>query len=104
MSKAREGDCWKQSPSKRMFMSSPALIPPAVVVLEKRYLKRDTEGRVVESPEEMFTRVARNIAEAERMHKSFISHGELEENFLTIIKGTGLFSDFSLTALLLMLR
>jgi len=34
-------------------------------VLERRYLLRDDEGRVIESPEEMFRRVARGVAAAE---------------------------------------
>src|SRR3989338_8124094 len=33
-------------------------------VLEKRYLKKDSSGLPVESPEEMFRRVAKNIASA----------------------------------------
>ncbi len=34
-------------------------------VLEKRYLAKDEQGRVIETPAEMFARVARNIAQAE---------------------------------------
>ncbi len=37
----------------------------AVKVLERRYLLKDSEGRVMESPSEMFQRVASNIAQAE---------------------------------------
>jgi len=37
-------------------------------VLERRYLKKNTEGKVVETPEEMFKRVARAIASAEKAH------------------------------------
>jgi ribonucleoside-diphosphate reductase alpha chain len=37
----------------------------ARVVLEKRYLKRDDEGNCLESPDDLFRRVADNIAEAE---------------------------------------
>lgn len=37
----------------------------AIRVLERRYLKRNEEGHVVEQPEDMFRRVARNIAAAE---------------------------------------
>ena len=40
----------------------------AVRVLERRYLKRDREGRVIESPEEMFARVAHHIAQAEKRY------------------------------------
>ena len=35
------------------------LTPNAVKVLEKRYLKKNEEGKVVETPEELFQRVAR---------------------------------------------
>lgn len=37
----------------------------AVKVLERRYLLKDSAGRVMESPSEMFQRVASNIAQAE---------------------------------------
>jgi ribonucleoside-diphosphate reductase alpha chain len=41
------------------------LSPNALKVLEKRYLKRDEEGRVVETAEDLFRRVARAIAHAD---------------------------------------
>jgi ribonucleoside-diphosphate reductase alpha chain len=37
----------------------------AVCVLERRYLKKDDAGTMLEGPRDMFRRVARNIAEAE---------------------------------------
>ncbi len=42
-----------------------ALSQNARTVLEKRYLKRDENGEVIETPEEMLYRVADNIAQAE---------------------------------------
>jgi len=41
------------------------LSPNARRVLEARYLRRDAERRLIETPEELFARVARAIAEAE---------------------------------------
>src|SRR5262245_48801275 len=37
----------------------------AITVLERRYLIKDETGTVIETPDEMFHRVARNLAEAE---------------------------------------
>ena len=37
----------------------------AVKVLEKRYLKKDDNGKPIETPEDLFRRVAKNIATAE---------------------------------------
>ena len=39
--------------------------PNALKVLEKRYLAKDDKGKVIESPEGMWVRVARNLAKAE---------------------------------------
>jgi ribonucleoside-diphosphate reductase alpha chain len=40
----------------------------ALNVLEKRYLKKDKNGNVVESPEDLFYRVAENIAQADKIY------------------------------------
>ena len=39
--------------------------PNALKVLEKRYLKKNEEGKIVETPPELFKRVARSIASAD---------------------------------------
>ncbi|HXH22757.1 MAG TPA: vitamin B12-dependent ribonucleotide reductase [Dehalococcoidia bacterium] len=40
----------------------------ARTVLERRYLAKDESGRVIETPEDLFRRVAANIAQAERQY------------------------------------
>jgi ribonucleoside-diphosphate reductase alpha chain len=62
-------------------MNDLRLTPQAVTILEKRYLKKDARGKVIESPEEMFWRVARNIAEADRLYGNRTSPEELSEIF-----------------------
>jgi ribonucleoside-diphosphate reductase alpha chain len=44
----------------------PGLSKNALTVLEKRYLKRDKDGRILEKPVDMFRRVAETIAAADR--------------------------------------
>jgi ribonucleoside-diphosphate reductase alpha chain len=53
----------------------PALTPNAITVLQKRYLKKDAEGNTVEKPEELFWRVAENIAGADKFYDA---HADLE--------------------------
>lgn len=57
----------------------------AITVLEKRYLKRDPEGRLIETPEEMFRRVANNIAEADRRYRSPSQAAETAEIFYRLL-------------------
>lgn len=40
----------------------------AIKVLEKRYLSRDAEGNIIETPEELFRRVASTVAEADKAY------------------------------------
>src|SRR5882724_6890110 len=49
----------------------------AITVLEKRYLIKDDAGRPVETPEDLFWRVARTVAEADRRYG--VSIGAVEE-------------------------
>ena len=46
----------------------PQLSENAMRVLEKRYLRKDIDGNVTETPEEMFQRVAANVSSAERLY------------------------------------
>ncbi|MBI5469548.1 MAG: adenosylcobalamin-dependent ribonucleoside-diphosphate reductase [Deltaproteobacteria bacterium] len=59
------------------------LSPGALTVLERRYLKKDRSGTVIETPEDMFRRVAKNIAEAENLYGKEAS--KYEEAFFGIL-------------------
>ena len=49
----------------------------ALTVLKKRYLKKDPQGEVIETPEELFRRVARNIAQADLNYNGkHVTHAE----------------------------
>ena len=50
-------------------------------VLERRYLKKDSKGRVIETPEQMFRRVAHHIAKAERKYGDEAHVRRMEEIF-----------------------
>ncbi len=57
----------------------------ALAVLARRYLKKDEQGRVVESPEEMFRRVASNIAQADLMYDGGADVRKTEEEFFRVL-------------------
>ena len=50
-------------------------------VLKRRYLKKDSKGKLVESPKQMFTRVARHIARAEKKYGDADTVKQTEETF-----------------------
>ena len=57
-----------QEPLKERLLRKKAnLSDNGNMVLEKRYLKKDENGKIVENAEEMFFRVAENIASAEKL-------------------------------------
>jgi ribonucleoside-diphosphate reductase alpha chain len=52
---------------KEMKLSD--LTQNALTVLRKRYLQRDPQGNVTETPEDMFRRVAKNVAQADLLYE-----------------------------------
>ena len=63
-----------------------SLTSNAVTVLERRYLKRDEYGNLLEQPRDMFLRVARNIASAEKNYnKTDKEIREIEKQFFDIM-------------------
>ena len=71
---------------------SPAGVPEkinltenAVVVLRKRYLKKDENGRVVEEPEDMFRRVAQFVARADLFYDPSADLNQTETLFYSLM-------------------
>jgi ribonucleoside-diphosphate reductase alpha chain len=62
----------------------PALTSAANVVLHRRYLQQDETGTVVETPDEMFRRVAATLAEAEAHHGG--DAGTAEDRFYEVMR------------------
>jgi ribonucleoside-diphosphate reductase alpha chain len=61
------------------------LTPNALTVLSHRYLKRDEHSNVVESPEDMFRRVANNIAQADLLYDGHADLHKTESEFYRIL-------------------
>jgi ribonucleoside-diphosphate reductase alpha chain len=61
------------------------LSPNALKVLQRRYLKKGENGELLESPEAMFRRVARAVAQAERLHNPSASVDEWADTFYELM-------------------
>jgi ribonucleoside-diphosphate reductase alpha chain len=57
----------------------------ALKVLQRRYLKKGDTGEVLETPEEMFRRVARAVAQAERLYDPTVDLAEHEDTFYRLM-------------------
>jgi len=58
-----------------------ALTDNARTVLQRRYLRKDSDGKVIESPEDMFRRVAHHIARAEEKYSDAQEAEKMEALF-----------------------
>jgi ribonucleoside-diphosphate reductase alpha chain len=74
-----------QKNDEHQIKSSLNLTSNALKVLERRYLQKDAEGKVIETPEEMFRRVAKAIAEADLKYDPSADISKLEEEFYTLM-------------------
>lgn len=57
----------------------------ALTVLRERYLKKDMAGAIVETPDEMFVRVANNIAKADRKYDPKADVKAISDEFLRMM-------------------
>ena len=63
------------------------LSPSAKKVLEKRYLKRTEEGTPLETPADMFARVAENIAQADLLYHPELPLDGTVAEFFAVMAG-----------------
>jgi ribonucleoside-diphosphate reductase alpha chain len=66
-------------------LSIPCLTKNALTVLERRYLRRDMDGNVLETPAHMFRRVANSIAAADQIFDKTADIGKLSEQFYNMM-------------------
>ncbi len=72
-------------PSKLSGNYQPTLSPNAITVLEKRYLKRDMSGKPLETPADLFRRVADAIASADTVFDKKADTKKLSDSFYSIM-------------------
>jgi len=65
----------------------PGLSKNALTVLEKRYLKRDKDGKILETPVDMFQRVAASIAAADSTFDKKADVASLADKFYAMMTG-----------------
>ncbi|WDT73618.1 MAG: vitamin B12-dependent ribonucleotide reductase (plasmid) [Candidatus Manganitrophus sp.] len=66
-------------------MQTVTLSPNAIRVLEKRYLAKSAKGEVIETAEELFRRVAKNIAEADPHYNATEDPAKTEDAFYALM-------------------
>ncbi len=66
-------------------MGSIRLTENAKTVLKKRYLQKDLQGQVIETVEDLFRRVAKNVAQADRFYDPRIDLSPVEEEFYDLM-------------------
>jgi len=72
--------------ARSQVISGIKLSENAIRVLERRYLAKDGKGRVVETPQELFHRVARYIASAESIYDPGVDVSLYEEAFYQLME------------------
>jgi len=61
------------------------LTPNAITVLQKRYLLKDLQGKIIETPEDLFRRVGGNIAGADRLYDPSVDLASIGDEFYDLM-------------------
>ncbi|PZC46265.1 MAG: ribonucleoside-diphosphate reductase alpha chain [Chloroflexi bacterium] len=65
--------------------ANPELNENAIVVLRKRYLRKDANGEIIETPDGMFSRVAKAISKPELTYGTELERAKTEADFYNIM-------------------
>ncbi len=63
----------------------PGLTENAMTVLERRYLRKDVNGKVIETPKQMFWRAAKNIARADLLYNPMADEKAVAREFYELM-------------------
>ena len=66
-------------------MKKTELTNNALIVLNRRYLKKDKKGNIIETSEEMFRRVAENIASADKLYNPSANIKKTADDFYELM-------------------
>jgi len=72
--------------SRSQVVSGMKLSDNALRVLDRRYLAKDREGKVVETPEQLFRRVAKHVASAELLYDAKADLAYYEDAFVRLME------------------
>lgn len=75
----------QKGPEQPVVEGISGLTENAITVLERRYLKKDSEGKVVETPKKMFWRVAKNIATADLLYNPMADERAVARGFFDLM-------------------
>jgi len=71
--------------NNKSFSEELKLSENALTVLERRYLFKDEDGKIIETPEEMFRRIAKFIASADKIYDENADIETVEEKFYNMM-------------------
>ena len=66
-------------------LSSKKITVNALTVLKERYLLKDLHGKIIETPDDLFKRVAKNIAKADRKYNKTANLNEIAKEFYEVM-------------------
>jgi ribonucleoside-diphosphate reductase alpha chain len=78
--------CISQDRKEDLFLENRVdLKKNSLIFIRKRYLKKDEHGNVIENPEDLFYRVAENIAQADKLYDNDVDIAAITKEFYSVM-------------------